>query len=100
MIILTSIPFEIPVKDIQIHTEGINTSDWIIVDPEANPKNGDKVLIKDTNRLVLLTYLWPYYFSNKEHLFDMALYDLLGTVIQKNSNPVLGENIYVEVNSD
>jgi hypothetical protein len=28
------------------------------------------------------------------------LYDLLGTVIQKNSNPVLGENIYVEVNSD
>jgi len=96
---MTSIPFEMPVKDISIHADGISASDWILVDPEAKPKDGDKVLIKDTNRFLLLTYLCPYYLSGKEALFDLAMYDMLGTVIQKDNKPMLGEHYYAEVDS-
>lgn len=96
---MTSVPFEMPVKDISVHIDGICTTDWILVDPDQKPKDGDKVLIKDTNRLLLLTYYCPYYLSGKEALFDLAMYDMLGTVIQKDNKPMLGENYYAEVDS-
>ena len=96
---MTSIPFEMPLKDVSIHSDDVCASDWILIDPEAKPKDGDKVLIKDTNRLMLLTYLCPYYLSGKETLFDLAMYDMLGTVIKRDNKPMLGEHYYAEVDS-
>ena len=94
---MSSLPFEMPAKDVSIHAEGIDTNDWILIDPEAKPKDGDNVLIKDTDRFLILTYYCPYYLAGKESLMDMTMYDLMGTIIQKSKQPILGEEYYAEV---
>tara|TARA_Y100000114_G_C11621690_1_gene259984 strand:+ start:47 stop:325 length:279 start_codon:yes stop_codon:yes gene_type:complete len=86
-----------PVHSISIHTDGVTTSDWIVVDPDLKPKDGDKVLIKDTNRLLLLTFYYPFYLAGQDSIMDLAMYDMLGTVIRKDNKPMLGENYYAEV---
>lgn len=94
---MSNLPFEMPTKDVSIHAEGIDSSDWILIDPEAKPKDGDNVLIKDTDRFLILTYYCPYYLAGKESLMDMTMYDLMGTIIQKSKQPILGEEYYAEV---
>lgn len=94
---MSNLPFEMPVRDVSIHAEGIDNNDWVVIDPEIKPKDGDNVLIKDTNRFLILTYLSPYYLAGKDALLDLTMYDLMGTIIQKSKSPMLGENYYAEV---
>ena len=42
---MSNLPFEMPVKDVSIHAEGIDATDWVLIDPEAKPKDGDNVLV-------------------------------------------------------
>jgi hypothetical protein len=94
---MSGLPFEMPARDISIHADGVNSTDWLLVDPEAKPKDGDKVLIKDTDRFLLLTYFCPYYLAGKEALYDLAIYDLMGTITNISPSPILGEQYYAEV---
>jgi hypothetical protein len=94
---MSNLPFEMPVKDVSIHANGIDKTDWVLIDPDAKPKDGDNVLIKDTNRFLILTYLSPYYLAGAEVLMDLTMYDLMGTIIQKSKTQILGEEYYAEV---
>lgn len=94
---MTNLPFEMPLRDVSIHAEGIDKTDWVVIDPDKKPKDGDNVLIKDTDKFLVLTYYCPYYLAGKESLMDMTMYDLMGIIIRKSKFPMLGEQYYAEV---